>query len=84
MPTTPSEDEVLTWFDQLSNWGRWGDDDRLGTLNHVTPAKRVAAAQLVREGVSVSCSWDMRTGPPARRHGGEPALHAVDRPRARR
>jgi len=62
MPTTPSEDEVLTWFDQLSNWGRWGDDDRLGTLNHVTPARRVAAAQLVREGVSVSCAWDMRTG----------------------
>ncbi len=62
MPTTPSEDEVLTWFDQLSNWGRWGEDDRLGTLNHVTPAKRVAAAQLVREGVSVSCAWDMRTG----------------------
>src|SRR4051794_25371533 len=62
MPTTPSEEEVLTWFDQLSNWGRWGEDDRLGTLNHVTPQRRVAAAQLVREGISVSCSWDIRTG----------------------
>ncbi len=62
MPTAPSEDEVLTWFDQLSNWNRWGPDDRLGTLNHITPAKRVAAAGLVREGLSVSCSWDMRTG----------------------
>src|ERR1041384_124277 len=61
MPMAPSEEEVLTWFDQLSNWGRWGDDDRLGTLNHVTPAKRVAAAPLGREGVSCSC--DMRTGP---------------------
>ena len=62
MGTAPSEDEVLGWFDSLSNWGRWGDDDRLGTLNHITPEKRVAAAGLVREGVSVSCSWDMRTG----------------------
>ena len=48
MPTAPSEDVVLRWFDQLSNWERWGPDDRLGTLNHVTPAKRVAAAGLVR------------------------------------
>jgi kynurenine formamidase len=62
MPTAPTEDEVLTWFDTLSNWNRWGADDRLGTLNHITPAKRVAAAGLVREGLSVSCSWDMRTG----------------------
>ncbi|MGI9614917.1 MAG: hypothetical protein ACR2QO_18550, partial [Acidimicrobiales bacterium] len=62
MPTPPSEDQVLTWFDDLSNWGRWGDDDRLGTLNHLTAEKRVAAAGLVEEGVSVSCSWDIRTG----------------------
>ncbi len=62
MPIAPSEDEVLTWFERLSNWNRWGPDDRLGTLNHVTPQKRVAAARLVRDGVSVSCSWDIRTG----------------------
>lgn len=62
MPTPPTEEQVLAWFEDLSNWGRWGDDDRLGTLNHLTPAKRVAAAGLVEEGVSVSCSWDIRTG----------------------
>lgn len=62
MPTPPSEETVLGWFDELSNWGRWGDDDRLGTLNHVTPEARVAAAGLVREGQSVSLSWDIRTG----------------------
>jgi len=62
MPTAPSEDLVLTWFDQLSNWNRWGAEDRLGTLNHITPAKRIAAAGLVRAGESVSCSWDIRTG----------------------
>jgi kynurenine formamidase len=36
--------------EQLSNWGRWGDDDELGTLNFVTPAKRVQASQLVKTG----------------------------------
>lgn len=32
------------------NWGRWGADDELGTLNHITPEKIVAAARLVRQG----------------------------------
>ncbi|MBB3665611.1 kynurenine formamidase [Prauserella sediminis] len=35
---------------KVSNWGRWGPDDEIGTLNYVTDAKRVAAAQLVRSG----------------------------------
>jgi kynurenine formamidase len=35
---------------ELSNWGRWGDDDEIGTLNFVTPAKRVSAAALVKTG----------------------------------
>src|SRR5207253_1421494 len=34
----------------LSNWGRWGADDELGTVNFITPAKRVEAASLVRRG----------------------------------
>jgi kynurenine formamidase len=35
---------------ELNNWGRWGDDDEIGTLNFVTPEKRVRAAQLVKTG----------------------------------
>ena len=31
----------------LSNWGRWGKDDELGTINLITPEKRAAAARLV-------------------------------------
>jgi len=23
----PSEDEVLSYFDKFSNWGKWGADD---------------------------------------------------------
>lgn len=34
----------------LSNWGRWGESDQIGTLNLVTPQMVVAAAQLVRKG----------------------------------
>ena len=38
----------------LSNWGRWGTDDQLGTANLVTPAKRLEATGLAREGTTVS------------------------------
>lgn len=35
---------------RLSNWGRWGSEDRLGTLNHITPERLVTAARAVRTG----------------------------------
>ena len=35
---------------KLSNWGRWGKDDQIGTLNHVTPQDIVNAAKLIRTG----------------------------------
>ena len=41
----PSEAEVIGYLKTLSNWGRWGTDDELGTLNLITPAKRIAAAR---------------------------------------
>ncbi|RKE05595.1 kynurenine formamidase [Catellatospora citrea] len=55
----PTQDDVLGYFDTLSNWGRWGDDDELGALNHITDDVRLAAAQAVRHGRSVSCAWEV-------------------------
>jgi len=52
----PTEQEVLGWIRQRRNWGRWGKDDQVGALNLITPAKRAAAARLVRNGRSVSLS----------------------------
>jgi hypothetical protein len=49
------------WQTELSNWGRWGKDDEMGTLNLVTPAKRKQAAALVKEGFSVSLSANAAT-----------------------
>ena len=51
-----SEAQYEAWQRQLSNWGRWGTDDQLGTLNLITPAKRRAALALVKEGVPISLS----------------------------
>ncbi|MBL7252814.1 cyclase family protein [Actinoplanes sp. LDG1-01] len=55
----PTQNDVLGYFDTLSNWGRWGDDDELGTLNLITDDVRVAAARAVRHGRSVSCAWEV-------------------------
>lgn len=56
----PAEPMSRAEFDalmvEISNWGRWGAADELGTLNLITPERRVAAAQQVREGVSISLS----------------------------
>ncbi len=52
----PTEQEVIGYMKSLSNWGRWGPDDMLGTLNLITPKKRTQAARLVRQGISVSCA----------------------------
>ena len=35
---------------RFRNWGRWGKDDEIGTLNFITPEKIVAAAKTVRRG----------------------------------
>jgi kynurenine formamidase len=37
---------------RLSNWGRWGEDDQIGTVNLITPERRVAAASLIQRGVT--------------------------------
>ncbi len=49
------------WMEELSNWGRWGEDDELGAANLMTEAKRREAAALVREGTTVSLAHDMLT-----------------------
>ena len=54
--TIPTEHEILGWYASLSNWGRWGADDERGTLNLITPAKRLQAANLAREGLVISCA----------------------------
>ena len=46
------------------NWGRWGKDDNIGTLNFTTADHIVAAAKLVKKGkvMSLALKYD-QTGP---------------------
>lgn len=52
----PDEQEVLSYFERLSNWGRWGAEDRLGTLNLITPEKALQGCASVQQGRVVSCA----------------------------
>ncbi|MGV9712790.1 cyclase family protein [Gordonia sp. NPDC003424] len=71
---TDPEGAIAAAVARCSNWGRWGDDDVHGTLNHLTPGDRIRAAGLVRTGETLSLSlpfdmdgpqkgWRRRTNP---------------------
>jgi kynurenine formamidase len=49
---------------KYSNWGKWGADDELGTLNYITPEMIVKATRLARRGAvfSLAIPFDA-TGP---------------------
>ena len=51
-PGQATASDIHRWMSEISNWGRWGDDDQIGAMNLITPAKRKQAAALVEDGVS--------------------------------
>jgi kynurenine formamidase len=56
-PMTRAEFDKI--MQNISNWGRWGDEDEIGTLNTITPQKRLAASKLVRQGITVSMALEV-------------------------
>ena len=60
-PTKMSAADFERLFKQNTNWGRWGNDDVLGTINLITEQKRKQAAALVKSGVSISVAHDLST-----------------------
>jgi len=41
-------DAIKKASEELSNWGTWGSDDQIGTLNLVTPEHIVEASKLIK------------------------------------
>jgi kynurenine formamidase len=87
-PQAMSGDELKALFQQVSNWGRWGEADERGALNHIGAAEVARSAALVREGRTVSLSRNFPTQPgpenpwPAQHHmviaGDDPCVPGVD------
>ena len=55
---------------KLSNWGRWGKDDRIGTLNHITAQTLVEAGRLIRKGKMFDLSVALGANGPSIGGGG--------------
>ena len=54
MPEKYTMNDVKELSQKYKNWGKWGPNDQLGTLNYITPEKVVEAAKLVKQGKSIS------------------------------
>src|SRR6202034_2172824 len=66
-----SRQAVAEATEKLKNWGRWGKDDQIGTLNHITPEDIVRAAGLIRIGKVFALGIPLdRNGPQTGLFGG--------------
>jgi kynurenine formamidase len=63
---TDPESAIAEAAKRCSNWGRWGADDVLGTLNFLDEDKRREGAALVRRGASFSLAQSFDTDGPQR------------------
>jgi kynurenine formamidase len=70
-----SREEFDKLYDEVCNWGRWGDDDEKGTLNYLTPALVKKCAALVKTGRQVSMSRPIETTAAADNES--PAVHRM-------
>lgn len=53
-------EDIRAAAERLKNWGRWGAEDEIGTLNHTRAEDIVAAARLVQKGkvISLALAYD--------------------------
>ena len=77
-----SEDALRTLALQVRNWGRWGPDDELGTLNYITPDTIAAACRLATGGKVFALGIPLQREGPPERH--PPALQPDSRDVPRR
>jgi kynurenine formamidase len=65
--------DLHTAAGRLKNWGKWGEDDEIGTLNYTQPADIVAAARLVQKGKVMSLALPYNNQGPQGGKSGYPA-----------
>ena len=58
-----NDENVRDIYSSICNWGRWGSEDQLGTLNYIRPDKVRRAKDLIREGKTVGCGRVVDTVP---------------------
>ncbi len=79
MPRPRVTPELLDEYcERFRNWGKWGPNDEIGTLNYITPRKIVEAGRLVRYGnaISLALPFDVN-GPQTGRFGRVNPIHQM-------
>jgi kynurenine formamidase len=71
-------DGVRKLAKKVSNWGKWGPDDELGTVNYITPDTIVKAACLVKKGRVFQLGIELnRNGPQRHGHKGSTRFNPI-------
>jgi kynurenine formamidase len=65
-----SLDEFHALTKRYNNWGKWGEEDQLGTLNYITPERVRSAARQVKKGNVFSLAIPLDSKGPQRGAGG--------------
>ncbi len=68
LPSIANDEDLERALPALSNWGRWGADDQLGTLNFISANTLLAAAALIRTGRVVPLGREFSTATPELRN----------------
>jgi kynurenine formamidase len=64
--------------EKYKNWGKWGPDDEIGTLNYTRPEDIIAAAQLVKKGKVISLALNFDQHGPQGAKSKYPALGRIN------
>jgi kynurenine formamidase len=64
--------------EKYKNWGKWGPDDEIGTLNHTQAQDIVAAARLVKKGKVISLALNFDNNGPQGAKSKYPAMGRIN------
>ena len=59
-----SRQDLSDAAEKYKNWGKWGPDDEIGTLNFTEPEDIIAAAQLIKKGKVISLALNFDSSGP--------------------
>jgi kynurenine formamidase len=71
-----TRDDLRQAAEKYKNWGKWGPDDEIGTLNYTQAEDIVAAARLVKKGKVISLALNFENSGP---QGGKTSYPALGR-----
>ena len=73
-----TRDDLREAAEKYKNWGKWGPDDEIGTLNYTSAEDIVAAARLVKKGKVISLALNFDNNGPQGGKTNYPALGRIN------